>query len=120
MVPHQRLLDKIDHLGIRGNTKLWIESFLTSRKQKVILDGQSSWSSPVISGVPQGTVFGPLLFLSYINDLPDRISSDVRLFAKDLILYRPLNSPVDCNILQTDIDALCNWEETWQMKFNTS
>ena len=120
MVPHQRLLAKIDHLGIQGNTKLWIESFLTSRQQKVIIDGQSSSSSSVISGVPQGTVLGPLLFLSYINNLPDRVSSDVRLFADDLILYRPINSPVDCDILQWDIDALCNWEETWQMKFNTS
>ena len=120
MVPHQHLLAKIDHLGIRGNTKLWIESFLTSRQQKVIIDGQSSSSSPVISGVPQGTVLGPLLFLSYINDLLDRVSSDVRLFVDDLILYRPINSPVDCDILQSDIDALCNWEETWQMKFNTS
>ena len=87
MVPQQRLLAKIDHLGIRGNTKLRIESFLTSRQQKVIIDGQSSSSSPVISSVPQGTVLGPLLFLSYINDLRDRLSSDVRLFADDLILY---------------------------------
>ena len=120
MVPHQRLLAKIDHLGIRGNTKLWIESFLTSRQQKVIIDSQSSSSSPVISGVPQETVLGTLLFLSYINDLPDRESSDIRLFADDLILYRPINSPVDCDILQSDIDALCNWKETWQMKFSTS
>ena len=66
----------------------------------VYMDGKSSSSSPVISGVPQGTVLGPLLFLSYINDLPDRVSSDIQLFADDLILYRPIYSPVECDILQ--------------------
>lgn len=121
MVPHQRLLTKIDHLGIRGNTKAWIKSFLTLRQQNVIIDGQSSTSSPVTSGVPQGTVLGPLLFLSYINDLPDCVSSNVRLFADDLILYRTIDNPeTDCSKLQTDIDSLTSWEKTWQMKFNTS
>lgn len=118
MVPHQRLLAKIDHLGIRGNTKSWIKGFLTNRQQKVIIDGQSSTSSSVISGVPQGTVLGPLLFLAYINDLPNCVISYVRLFADDLILYRYITSSNDCDILQEDINSLCNWEKTWQMKFN--
>jgi hypothetical protein len=120
MVPHQRLLAKMDHLGIRGSTKSWIESFLTTRQQRVIIDGQSSSSSSVVSGVPQGTVLGPLLFLAYINDLPDNVTSNVRLFADDLILYRPINTPQDCDKLQDDINSLCNWERTWQMKFNTA
>ena len=120
MVPHQRLLSKLDHLGIRGDIKKWIEGFLTKRHQKVIIDGKSSSNSLVNSGVPQGTVLGPLLFLAYINDLPDSVSSDVRLFADDLILYREIVSPQDSEKLQQDIDSLCKWESTWQMKFNSS
>jgi hypothetical protein len=120
MVPHQRLLAKLDHLGIRGSTKNWIEGFLIKRHQKVLIDGQSSSGSPVVSGVPQGTVLGPLLFLTYINDLPNCVASDVRLFADDLILYRKIDSPNDCNVLQQDINSLCRWESSWQMKFNIS
>ena len=119
-VPHQRLLLKLDHLGIRSHIKRWIAGFLTKRQQRVVLDGQSSSTSPVTSGVPQGTVLGPLLFLAYINDLPDQLISNIRLFADDVILYRPINTPEDTDILQNDINSLHNWEKTWQMKFNIS
>ncbi len=85
-----------------------------------MIDGQSSFSSPVIFGVPQGTVLGPLLFLTYINDLPTHVTSSVRLFADNLILYRAIDSPSDCNVLQRDIDLLSVWESLWQMKFNIS
>ena len=111
---------KLDHLGIRSNINKWIESFLTGRSQRVIIDGEFSTSSEVISGVPQGTVLGPLLFLAYINDLPDCVSSSIRLFADDLILYRQIDSINDCSRLQEDISALCNWESKWQMEFNQS
>ena len=120
MVPHQGLLAKLDHLGIRGSTRDWIEGFLTDRQQNVVIDGQSSSSSTVISGVPQGTVLGPLLFLTYINDLPTHVTSNVRLFADDPILYREIDSPDDCNALQRNIDSLSVWESLWQMKFNIS
>ena len=106
--------------GIRGNIKDWITNFLTMRHQSVIVDGERSTNSPVTSGVPQGTVLGPLLFLTYINDLPDSIHSQVRLFADDCILYREISSPTDSDILQQDIDTLCTWEQTWQMSFNPS
>ena len=79
VVPHQRLLHKLDHYGIRGTTLNWIQNFLTNRTQKVVVDGSSSESARVKSGVPQGTVLGPLLFLTYINDLPSTVSSQVRL-----------------------------------------
>ena len=70
VVPHQRLLHKLDHYGIRETTLNWIQHFLTNRTQKVVVDGSFSESAHVKSCVPQGTVLGPLLFFTYINDLP--------------------------------------------------
>ena len=110
------LLSKLDHLGIRGRTKAWISSFLFDQSQRVVLNGaQSSWI-PVLSSVPQGTVLGPLLFLLYVNDITHNISSEIRLFADDCILYRQIRMPSDC---QQDITRLYNWSLTWQMVFNT-
>ena len=80
-VPHRRLLHKLDYYGIRGSTHKWINSWLSGRTQKVVLDGQALDPDPVLSGVPQGSVLGPILFLIFINDLPDNIRSSVRLFA---------------------------------------
>ena len=77
VAPHQRLLDKLDHYGIRGSTLLWIQNFLTTRTQKIVVDGSFSDIAHAGSGVPQGTVLGPILFLCYINDLPSSVSSDV-------------------------------------------
>ena len=92
LVPHQRLLHKLDHYGIRGSTLLWIQNFLTTRSQKVVVDGSFSDTAHVGSGVPQGTVLGPILFPCYINDLPPSVSSDVRHFADDCLLYRPIRT----------------------------
>ena len=114
-VPHRRLLYKLDYYGIRGSTHRWISSWLSSRSQQVVLDGQV----PVLSGVPQGSVLGPVLFLVFINDLPDNIRSSVRLFADDCVLYRNICSPSDCLILQDDLDRLAQWEvQCGQMSLN--
>jgi len=101
-VPHRRLMTKLDYYGIRGNTQQWITSFLSDRSQCVLINGTCSPPLPVISGVPQGTVLGPLLFLLYINDITDNVSCEIRLFADDCILYRPIISLADRAILQKD------------------
>ena len=119
-VPHRRLLYKLGYYGIRGSTHKWISSWLSEGSQKVVLDGQASDPVPVLSGVPQGSVLGLVLFLIFINDLPDNIRSSVRLFADDCVLYRNIKSPIDCQILQDDLDSLSQWETDWQMKFNVA
>ena len=81
----------------------------------MVLEGETSTSVPVTLGVPQGTVLGPILFLVYINDLPECIfNSTVRLFADDWILYRQIDSTADCVKLQDDLNALQHWEDMWQ------
>ena len=72
------------------------------------------------SGVPQGTVLGPILFLAFINDLPEAVNSKVRLFADDCVMYRVVSSDQDCNLLQDDLDKLARWEDKWCMNFNAS
>ena len=117
-VPHERLLAKLKHAGVRNSLHTWIRNFLTKRTQKVTLDGVSSSPVCVTSGVPQGTVLGPLLFLIYLNDIADTLSSEIRLLADDCILYRQIKNDYDTKELQTDVDKLCAWEKRWQMKFN--
>ncbi len=117
-VHHERLLRKLDHYGVRGNILNWIRAFLTDRVQQVTVEGATSQSLHVLSGVPQGTVLGPLLFLVFINDLPDCVQSRVRLFADDCVLYRPIKDQNDCTILQKDLDELSAWETKWGMAFH--
>lgn len=81
------------------------------RKQQVIVYGATSDRGEVVSGVPQGTVMGPLLFLIFINDLPECVTSNTRLFADDAIVYREIKTRTDCKDLQNDIEALAEWEE---------
>ena len=104
--------------AIRGKTKSWISAFLDSRQQ-VVVNGRASNTAEVLSGVPQGTVLGPMLLL-YINDITDGVSSTMRLLADDSILYRDIHDPRDQETLVADINILHDWAKTWQMDFNVS
>jgi ribonuclease P/MRP protein subunit RPP40 len=118
-VPHQKLLHKLEHYGIRGPLLRWFESFLCQRTMKVVVEGTHSKEVPVLSGVPQGTVLGPLLFLCHINDLPCTVNSEIRLFADDCLLYRQIRNIKDHIKLQQDLQSLEKWSSTWGMEFNT-
>ena len=94
-VPHAGLLGKLEHYGIDSKILLWITNFLNHRKQRAVVDGSFSNYADVESGVPQGTVLGPLLFLLHINDLPSCVNSKVCLFADDCLFYREINNNQD-------------------------
>ena len=117
-VPHLRLLKKLYSYGIAGKLLDWIASFLIGRRQQVVLEGSHSDWTEVASGVPQGSVLGPLLFIIYVNDLPDVIKSGIKLFADDAKLYRGVPSTGDAVLLQSDLTALSEWSSTWLMPFN--
>lgn len=117
-VSHTLLLYKLSKLNLDPNILKWIECFLSNRTQFVTANEHNSPHCPVTSGVPQGSVLGPLLFLVYINDLPDCISSSIKLFADDCVIYRKILEPGDHSVLQSDLDNISSWCDTWLMKLN--
>ena len=123
-VPHNKLLYKLESFGIRGNLLNWFRSYLLGRRHRVVINGKVSDYLPVTSGVPQGSVLGPLLFLIYIyiNDMPNCISRETSLplFADDSKCFRVILGPDDGNALQNDLDRLLDWTKTWGMEFNFS
>ena len=118
-IAHNRLLYKFSSYGVTVNTLGWIGSFLSRRSQKVVLEGKSPSSTPLLSGFRQGSVLGPVLFLIYINVLPEYVSnSTVRLFADDTLLYLTIHNSSDGTKLQEDLKNLERWESEWQMSFH--
>jgi exonuclease III len=119
-VPHNLLLHKLKSFGICGNLLAWITNYLQNRLQRVTLNGADSEWLPVTSGVPQGSILGPLLFILYINDLPDLLSYNTlcAIFADDTKIYRHINSHQDHIILQRDINNIHAWSTTWGLTFN--
>ena len=117
-VPHKRLLKKLWGYGIRGNTHAWIRDFLSNRTQRVKINGSYSESVPVTSGVPQGSVLGPILFLIYINDLPEVITVLIKLFADDAKVYRSIADVQHVNQVQISVDKAVTWTNIWEMLFN--
>jgi hypothetical protein len=121
-VPAERLLRKVKAHGVKGKLLLWIRNWLTGRRQRVVLDGQFSDWIAVLSGVPQGSVLGPLLFLLFINDL-DLAASEVTAMAKfadDTKVGQQVVTDADRVTLQSALDKLCKWSEKWGMQFNVA
>ena len=117
-VNHELLLYKLDKMGIKGNVLSWISSFLNDRMQRVRVNGSySSWTS-VTSGVPQGSVLGPLLFLAFINDMPSNISTNCKLFADDSKIYGIVDSMENIQKLQDDLNKCYDWSKIWKMDFH--
>ena len=114
-VPHKRLLYKLECLGIKGKVLNIIRKFLTGRTFRVCLEGEFSTVKDVLSGIPQGTVLGPLLFILYINDIPDSIISYAKLFADDLKMIAKAS---DKGQIDNDLKSLELWENTWLLEFN--
>ena len=102
-VAHEKLILKLYHYGIRGDTLKWIKASLDNRKQTVVINGDNSENNPVSSGIPQDSVLGPILFLVYINALREQVKSRVRLFANDTAMYLAINSQSDSLMLQQDL-----------------
>ena len=117
-VPHQRLIKKLKIHGIEGDLLNWIVSWLTDRKQRVCFNGHLSRWRRVTSGVPQGSVLGPILFLIYINDLDGGIVNWILKFADDTKVFAKTRSADDASSLQRDLDRLIQWAREWQMMFN--
>jgi hypothetical protein len=119
-VPIKRLLKKVRAHGIHGQVLHWIESWLRGRRQRVVLNGKfSSWEE-VLSGVPQGSVLGPLLFVIFINDMDDMVSQidTLKKFADDTKLGKTVRTEKDREELQEALDQLCAWADKWGMVFN--
>ena len=117
-VPHQRLLGKLKSYGISDPIVNWVSSFLVGRQQKVTINGNDSKWLPVTSGIPQGSVLGPLLFVIFINDLPDNLDSDAYMFADDTKVYRIITAQQDTLKLQCDVCKLEEWSAIWLVGFN--
>ena len=116
-VPHYRLLEKLKAYGIVGNVLKWIEAFLSGRTQKVRINDAMSTRADVLSGIPQGSILGPILFTIFINDLPDAVQSNCKIFADDTKLY---DKSINHTKIQKDLDSLQAWSDTWNLKFNVS
>ena len=119
-VPHRRLLSKLNAYGIDSKLVIWIEAFLCHRTQQVKINGVLSCSKHVLSGIPQGTVLGPLLFIIFINDMPEVCVnlSNIFLFADDAKIYKCISDRDDCKKLNMSCQNVFDWSEKWCMKLN--
>ena len=119
-VNHSKLILKLHSYGIMGSTLHWIQAYLSNRQQRVVVEGEESDPVAVTAGVPQGSVLVPILFLAYINDLPQDIVPQVRLLVDDTAIYLTVESKTDSDCLKRDLDRLQAWKSKWDMEFNSS
>lgn len=120
VVAHDLLISKLHAYKLNKKVIAWISEYLSNRQQSVVLNGISSDLAAVTSGVPQGSVLGPLLFLLYINDITRGITSTFRMFADDCVVYRVIDSDSDFSSLQSDLDSVSSWCAKWKMSLNVS
>lgn len=120
VVDHNILLHKLKGLGIHGKIGKWIHQFLANRTQYVTVEGHASTEAPVLSGVPQGSVLGPVLFLIMISDIDENINSVIKTFADDTKVTQQICSPEDSKILQESLEKIYEWARKNNMKFNSS
>ena len=117
-VPHSKLMFKVKELGISGNVYNWIDNWLKNRKQRVVINGTASEWAPVTSGVPQGSVLGPILFIIYINDIDVGLNNFISKFADDTKIGNAIITEHDRMSLQDDLRKISEWSERWEMPFN--
>ena len=117
-VPHLRLLEKLKAYGICEKLLCWVEDFLTGRRQRVCVNGSYSAWSPVVSGVPQGSCLGPVLFVIFINDLPEVVETFCQMYADDTKLFSNSDNEEFRMKIQKDLDNLIQWADRWQLRFN--
>jgi hypothetical protein len=118
---HDGLLFKLNQIGIHGGLLNWFQNYLDCRKQRVTLKGKHSEWGNITAGVPQGSVLGPLLFLIYINDITERISGNIRLFADDTTLFINVDDlDHDTATINADLAILSDWAQKWLVSFNES
>ena len=114
---HEGLIFKLKQIGIQGEALNIIKNFLSDREQRVTIDGQSSDWTQISAGVPQGSILGPLLFLIFINDITEVVSSDIRIFADDTFIFREA-TPDSTTLLNNDLAKITQWAWQWKMLFN--
>jgi hypothetical protein len=119
-VPHNKLMFKVKQLGIDGNIHKWIENWLSNRKQRVVINGTASDWAPVTSGVPQGSVLGPVLFIIYINDIDVGLNNFISKFADDTKIGNSIITDHDRISLQEDLNKISEWSHRWEMPFNVN
>ena len=119
-VSHKLLIHKLRSFGFCGSLLHWFDDYLTNRTQRVVINGSCSDWLPVHSGVPQGSILGPLLFLFFINDMSEAVAPEttLALFADDSKVFRQIRSVHDSTQLQSDLDSLLAWSIKWKLKFN--
>ncbi len=111
---------KVQQLGIGGNVRNWIENWLSNRKQRVLINGTASDCAPVTSGVPQGSVLGPILFIIYINDIDVKLSNFISKFADGAKIGNSIITDHDRTSLQEDLRKISEWSQRWEMPFNAN
>jgi retron-type reverse transcriptase len=119
-VPHKRLLRKLRSYGLSEQIIKWVEDFLSDRSQKVSVNNSESRDRPVTSGIPQGSVLGPILFVIYINDVPECVNASTYIIADDTKIYKEISCEDDVSGLQADLDQLQKWSDTWLLKFHSN